>query len=818
MRLLALGWLAGTAWLQSQAALPAPTMAGVAFAVGLGLLAVALYLGPVHRYPNHGHIAFSLALAFFASGSLAGAGGSALRAHWRMDDALPEILEGRDLQVTGIVASLPDDVGRGQRFKFNVESARGGETPLRLPPTLALGWYDGDADDGSRRQIVRPGERWQWTVRLKRPHGLANPDGFDEEAWLLTEGVRATGYVRPGPVERIDGFVFSLRDATGRARLWLRDRIEQALPAARHAGVIVALVIGDQRGISEHERQFFNLTGIGHLVSISGLHITMLAALAAACMRRAWRHGSWRGRALPLLLPAQKAGACAGLFAATGYVALAGFGVPAMRTLLMLAVVCCAQLGARLLPPSRILATALIVVLIVDPWALLWPGFWLSFGAIACILFASASRMDSASPSDAQRGWAHIRAALAAATHTQAVVTIALVPLSAGLFGQLSLVGPLANALAIPVVSFFVTPLALLGAVLPQPLCTALLQVAHASFAVMVHALEAMVAVIGDTVTWQMPQPEPLPLAIAVAGSLWLLAPRGWPWRWVGALCWLPVLVAVPSAPQRGFWLTALDIGQGNAVLVETAHHRLLYDTGPAWPSGSDAGARVILPYLRARGITRLDGLMVSHADLDHAGGAASIMTAMRVGWLASSLQASHPLQRMQPAHVRCVAGQRWQWDGVWFEVLHPLAADEAESKTNARSCTLRISNAGQVALLAGDIEKPQELALLAREGDKLKANVLLAPHHGSGTSSSPVFLDKVAPDWALFQVGYRNRYRHPKAEIVERYRQRGIRMLRSDQAGAVRVDSYPSLRVSGWRCEQRRYWRPAQCAQSASD
>lgn len=821
------------------------------------------------------------------AGLLCGGGWSAARAHWRLGDALPPALEGRDLQVTGIVASLPDDVGRGQRFRFDVESARDGDRPVHLPITLALGWYDGDGFDAEQRQAVHPGERWQWTVRLKQPHGLANPYGFDEEAWLLSEGVRATGYVRPQPAVRRDAFVFSLRDSVGRAREWLRDRIAQALPSARHAGVIVALVIGDQRGIAERERQLFNLTGIGHLVSISGLHITMIAALAAITMRWAWRRGSWRRIPLPLLLPAQKAGALAGLFVATVYVALAGFGVPAMRTLLMLAVVTAAQFGARLLPPSRVLAAALLAVMIVDPWALLWPGFWLSFGAIACLLFASVGRVDMRDVRDAHGAHgartqdgdrrlvmsaakgAAMRAAMTAAARTQMVVTIGLVPLSAGLFGQFSLVGPLANALAIPVVSFIVTPLALLAVVLPQPLCSWLLVGAHATFSLLVDVLETMVALFsaigqgslttsakamsmvsaGATgsapVAWLVPQPDAITLAVAVAGTLWLLAPRGWPWRWVGALCWLPLLLAAPSAPTSGLTLTALDIGQGNAVLVETAHHRLLYDTGPAWPSGADAGSRVILPYLRARGITRLDALMVSHADLDHAGGAATVLAAIPVGWFASSLLASHPLLRGRANHVPCVAGQRWQWDGVWFEVLHPLAVDRDERKTNARSCTLRISAGDRVALLAGDIEKAQERALLERSGEGLHAQVLLAPHHGSGTSSTAAFLDAVAPDWVLFQVGYRNRYRHPKAEVVERYRQRGIRMQRSDEAGAIRVDvsaddsvnagttaslnasttasttasstagpdARVGLRVRAYRCEQRRYWRPAHCA-----
>ena len=879
MRLLAAGWLAGTAWLQCQAELPAHEVAGIALVTGLLLVLAASFLRSAGetmsscsapacsqftaRWWRSARVLAPVLLLL--TGLLCGAGWSAARALWRLGDALPPALEGRDLQVTGIVASLPDDVGRGQRFRFDVESANNGDTPVSLPITLALGWYDGDGFDAEQRQAVHPGERWQWTVRLKQPHGLANPYGFDEEAWLLSEGVRATGYVRPQGATRRDAFVFSVRDSVGHAREWLRDRTEQALPSARHAGVIVALVIGDQRGIAERERQLFNVTGIGHLVSISGLHITMIAALAAIAMRRAWRSGSWRRIPLPLLLPAQKAGALAGLFVATVYVALAGFGVPAMRTLLMLAVVTAAQFGARLLPPSRVLAAALLVVMIVDPWALLWPGFWLSFGAIACLLFASVGRVDVRDARDARMlagdpgpagsadTGAAIRAAINSAARTQMIVTIGLVPLSAGLFGQLSLVGPLSNAVAIPVVSFIVTPLALLGVVLPQPLCTWLLVGAHATFSFLVDALETMVALfaaIGQgsltattqatsmasasnvgvaPVAWLLPQPDSITLAIAVAGTLWLLAPRGWPLRWVGALCWLPLLLAAPSAPPSGFALTALDIGQGNAVLVETANHRLLYDTGPAWPSGSDAGSRVILPYLRARGITRLDALIVSHADLDHAGGAASVLAAVPVGWFASSLLASHPLLRGQANHVPCVAGQRWQWDGVWFEVLHPLSADRDERKTNARSCTLRISAGDRVALLAGDIEKAQERALLERAGEGLRAQVLLAPHHGSGTSSTAAFLDAVAPDWVLFQVGYRNRYRHPKAEVVERYRQRGIRMQRSDEAGAIRVDvsddditdastnlgpdASAALRVLAYRCEQRRYWRPAHCA-----
>lgn len=855
MRALALGWLAGTAWLQLQPALPSATAAAIALASGLLLCCFITAPFSSIALIAESRRAWLLPLLLLLAGLIAGGGAAALRAQWRMADTLRPALEGRDIVVTGIVASLPDDVGRGQRFHFQAEHALDGYHPVRLPSMLALGWYDGDDRQAVTRQAVRPGERWRWTVRLKQPHGFANPYGFDEEAWLLSEGVRATGYVRPAGAERLDSFVFSFRDAVGRTRLWLRDRLLAALPSAPHAGVMVALVIGDQRGITQRDRDLFNQTGIGHLVSISGLHITMIAALAGAALQWLWRRGAWRAVPLPLRLPARKAGALAGLAAASVYVALAGFGVPALRTLLMVAVVTWAQLQARLLPVSRVLAGALLVVLVIDPWAVLWPGFWLSFGAIACILYASAGRAGerngsagtgmtvAASVQEGEKAsekacpaaagvpcvtrWHRWRQALVAAAHTQWAVTAGLVPLTIGLFGQLSLVGPLANAIAIPLVSFVVTPLALLGVLLPPPFCRWLLWSAHQVFDALVRLLQMMVAAFSHLADagWRLPQPDALTLALALAGTVWLLAPRGWPWRWAGVLCWMPMLGAQPSAPVSGFWLTALDIGQGNAVLIETAHHRLLYDTGPGWPSGSDAGERVVLPYLRARGITRLDGLMVSHADLDHAGGAASVLAALPVGWFSTSLLPSHPLVSAQARHVACVAGQHWQWDGVRFEVLHPLARDADEKKTNARSCTLRISYAGQSALLAGDIERAQEAALLAREGRHLQADVLLAPHHGSGTSSTPAFLDAVAPGLALFQVGYRNRYRHPKAEVVQRYRDRGIEVQRSDQAGAVRVEfsapdksaaprAIPSHHVAhAYRCEQRRYWRPATCA-----
>ncbi len=792
MRALASGWLCGTLWLQHRAELPS----GMAVALLLiaGLLAVVAGTG-LSRAGGW----LRVGLLLLAGASL-GVGWSAWRAGERLADALPPALEGRDLAVSGIVASLPDAFANGRRFNFEVEQATHDGQPVRLPRLVALGWYG----RGASVPELRPGERWQLTIRLKRPHGLANPEGFDIEAWWLTEGLRANGYVREHGARRLDAFVFSVRDAVGHARAMLRDRIVAALPDARYAGVLVALVVGDQRAIAQSDWQVFNRTGIGHLMSISGLHITMIAALAAGIMHVLWRHSFFIGAGLPLRLPAQKAAAAAGLLAALLYVALAGFGIPAQRTLLMLAVVTLAIWRARIVAAPQVLSVALLVVLAFDPWAVLWPGFWLSFFAIACLMLASDGRTDSR-----QRG---IRQALAAGVHSQFVATVGLLPLTVLLFSQVSLVGPAANAVAIPLVSFVVTPLALLGSVLPAPLHGWLLLAAHASLEWLAHALHWLSGL--PLAVWQAPKPDLLAAVLALAGTLWLLAPRGWPWRWVGVLAWLPLLTATPDGPRSGLVLTAFDVGQGNAVLVETPNFRLLYDTGPAWSPESDGGGRVIVPHLRSRGIARLDALVISHSDTDHAGGARSVLEAIDVGWVGSSLPDSHPLLQSahRGRHVGCVAGQRWTWDGIAFEILHPYAGDDPAARPNARSCVLHIRAGAHAVLLAGDIESPQERALLARVPDRLRADVLLAPHHGSGTSSTAPFLDVVQPSLALFQVGYRNRYRHPKAEVLQRYQARGIRVVRSDLDGAVRLQIGQGGMTVTRACETPRYWSSRRC------
>lgn len=826
MRAFAAGLLVGVFWLQSQAKLPDVIVCGALLPAGLVCLLLAYRLCAQHPSAGFTAARFSFVVA---AGITFGAGWAGLMAHERLSESLSADLEGRDIRVVGVVDSLPDTVTRGVRFRLRVHSAHlpGGER-VAIPGLLAIGWY---AEGTDASPVVRPGQRWEFNVRLRLPHGHSNPDGFDYEAWLLSEGVRATAYVRPGVQRKHDEFVPGVRAFVGRARDALRDRLRQALPEAPYAGVIIALVIGDQRAVSQSDWEVFNRTGIGHLVSISGLHITMIAALFGGMLRWLWRHSFFTRANLPLIMPSQKIGALAGLLAALVYVALAGFGIPAQRTLLMLAVVSMAMWMNRIASVSQVLSLAIMVVLLCDPWAVLWPGFWLSFVAIACILWVSVgrARMPADSGADAIASvhasssvaldasatakparLSGLRRTLADATHTQYAVTLGLVPLTMLLFGQVSLIGPLANAVAIPLVSFVITPLSLVGSVTPEPLSGWCLQSAHWLVSVLAQWLRWLSEM--PFAVWQAPRPQGLSVALALAGTLWLLAPRGWPLRWVGVLAWLPMLMARPAAPAEGFWLTAFDIGQGNALLIETANHRLLYDTGPAYSAESDGASRVLLPYLRSRGITQLDGLIISHSDTDHAGGAASVLEGVRIGWTRSSLSNDHGLLTLMPAHMPCRTGQSWYWDGVHFEMLHPDSVHAEAARPNARSCTLRIRYREHAVLLTGDLEAPQERALLERSAENLQAGVLLAPHHGSGTSSTPEFLTAVSPQLALFQVGYRNRYRHPKAEVLERYVQRGIQTLRTDRDGAISVMIGKDITFRAHRCEPRRYWLASEC------
>ncbi|MGE8363494.1 DNA internalization-related competence protein ComEC/Rec2 [Cupriavidus sp.] len=811
MRLILLAFVAGCWWLQQQGSLPRGAVAWWLVAAGVAVAMLAL------RVRRSGWARAAL----IALSVLAGFGWSAWRAELRLGERLAPELEGVDLLLGGVVAGLPAQAPRGQRFVFALDETQIHGMASGIPSHVLLSWDD--APPG-----LRPGERYVFSLRLRRPHGLANPHGFDYEYWLMAAGIGATGYVRDVRREAQEAVGEQLAWRIARWRMQVRDHVLGSLPPdARFAPVLAALVVGDQRGIQQRDWTLFTRTGIGHLISISGLHITMISGLFSSFAYWLWRHsfglGRWLRRPLPLYWPARRAALVAAVMAGLVYGLLAGMQVPAQRTVSMLVVAALALWSGRTPPASLVLAWAAFVAIGLDPWAVLSPGFWLSFGAVGVIFLAAAQPADHAASS----WWQRLRSTLAQATRTQWAVTIGLVPLTLLLFQQVSVISPLANAVAIPLVSLLVTPLALLAAALPAPLAGWLLVPAHLLLHWLVIGLEWLAA--PPWAVWQAARAGPFALALAVLGTLLLLAPVGCGVhaRLHGVVLLLPMVLAGRQPVAQGeFRATAIDIGQGTAVLVETRSHVLLYDAGPAYgwgagrgEPGSSAGARAIVPYLRGAGVRRLDALVISHEDADHAGGARDVMAALAVDSLLSGAPSGHrllapPGGAASPKARPCAAGQRWEWDGVRFVMLHPLpgVAQNAAIDSNARSCVLKVEGSARSLLLTGDISRRDEAALLARlPTQDLRADFLQAPHHGSNTSSSGSFLAVVAPELALFQMGYRNRHRHPRPEIWDRYGSHGIARYRSDETGAVQIMTRGEYyEVRAFRQHERRYWRAA--------
>ena len=533
--------------------------------------------------------------------------------------------------------------------------------------------------------------------------------------------------------------------------------------------------------------QVFNRAGVTHLISISGLHVTMIAALFAALVNGLWR----RSECLMLRLPAQKAALIAGGLAALAYALLAGFEVPAQRTLYMLSVVALALWSGRNFGVSRTLLLALLAVLLLDPWAVLAAGFWLSFGAVALLFYVGNSRLGRGAENDGVR--ASWRASLAAWGATQWAVTIGSLPLLLLFFQQFSLVSPLANALAIPFVSFVITPLALLFVVLPWP---PLLQFDHWLMSQLMVVLEWL----AQWPVWQQAAPPLWAVVLGLLGVFCLLLPRGFPARWLGLYLLAPAVLMSTARPVAGeAWVDVLDVGQGLVVLVRTAGHTLLYDSGPQYSADSNAGQRVVVPYLRAVGVSRLDTLVISHRDKDHAGGVGAVRDYLPVGRSLSSID--------EPDYEPCTAGQGWIWDGVRFSLLHPEAAAYSgrPKKSNAMSCVLRVEASGGSMLLTADIEAADETALRRRTLSALRSSVLLVPHHGGRGSSTPEFIEAVGARDVVFSAGYRNAFGHPRPEVVVRYS--SSRQWRTDRDGAIRVVLGQTAGVTAWRLERPRYW-----------
>lgn len=791
MRIAILGFLSGIFWLQHQAALPDIWWWPLPFAA---LLSLVLLRQVPARIGKAGRFTI-VAIAFAALG----VAWATWRAEIRLAGPLPRDWESRDIEVMGAIASMPQVNDRGARFEFEVEKTLTADAIV--PRHLSLAWYaetNRKTDEITAPPTLIPGERWHFTTRLRRPHGTMNPHGFDFEAWALERNIRATGYIRIKGINEkqatlAQGFMYRI----DRMRMSIRDQMQAALADQPYGGVLVALAIGEQSAIRPDQWKVFWRTGTGHLMSISGLHITMVASLIYWLAFRLWA----RVPALALRLPAQRAAAVAGALAALSYALVAGFSVPTQRTFFMLAAVAVALWFGRGISGSRILAWALLAVLLMDPWAVLAPGFWLSFGAVAMIFYVTAARTGMPS-------------ALSGAVKTQIAVTLGLLPMTLALFQEVSVISPIANAFAIPVVSLMVVPITLLGALIGQFMPSDwVLQLAHLVMQLCYFAL-AWLAELPNAV-WQSHAPPLWAAGLALAGGMWLLAPRGAPLRTAGAVLTLPMFLVRPPAPGEGeLWIHLLDVGQGLATVVRTAHHSLVYDTGPKWNLDADSGNRIVVPFLRGEGVRELDALIITHADDDHSGGAKSVIDARKPKWVMTSMDADSEGLEGATGLRKCSVGDTWRWDGIAFDIIHPAPEtyEMAGIKTNNLSCTLKITSPGGTILMTADIEKLSELQLLTRyknDAAVLKADVLVVPHHGSRTSSVDAFIDAVAPNVALVPVGYRSRFRHPNGAVMERYAARKIPVQRTDYLGAITVKFVPGRvpAVSAFRDERQRYW-----------
>jgi competence protein ComEC len=697
---------------------------------------------------------------------------AALIAGDKLADRLPEPLAGVDIPITGVIADLPHLAENQVRFDFTVTDA-----PPQTPKKLKLSWY-------YPKQTVKAGQHWRFNVKLKPPHGSLNAGGMDYEQRLLIEGVGATGTVRPYPKPELIG-VDSPWTHISVWRQWLSDRLADAPVAADNLGLLKALTIGDGSGISPAQWEVFRKTGTTHLVVISGSHIGLIAGLVYVLALKLWAYTGY------LRWSPQKVAAAVAVLGGVFYAGLAGFGVPAQRAVVMLAVMMWAIIRQRPARAFNTLAFALFAVLVYDPLAVLAAGFWLSFVAVAVIFYAVAGRLGK------PKVWAE-------ALSINWISSLGLSPLLLWFFQQVSVCAPLANLLAVPVISLLVVPLALVATALlllwpplATPLFYGLDMVLH-YFRVVLEWFAAL-----PLATINHPQPSVWALLLALSGLLLIFAPPATPARYLGLVMLLPLVFPTTQKLQAGeINMTMLDVGQGLAVVVQTANHWLVYDTGAKFSPQSDSGQQVLLPFLRMQAVGHLDKLIISHGDNDHIGGAASLLQALPVDNVLSSV----PEQFPHHAAVLCAAGQTWQWDAVTFTVLSPPTT--LFPRDNNNSCVIKIDSPHGSALLTGDIEAEAENGLLQTYHGALHAEVLIAAHHGSKTSSTASFLQAVQPSTVLIPAGYRNPFGHPHPKIMQRYQALGAQTFSSADSGAVTVSfKNHAVAVQPLRQIEARYW-----------
>lgn len=755
MARLGLCALAGAYAMQLFPALPGP--------VPLACLAAACLAALIARRfrPLAAAIAGFVALAY-ASGAI-------------IDDRLNPELAGTKLRIAVRIGDFPKD--NGASLTFAAEPIGREDLPRRL----RLSWFDAPAQPSL-------GEIWEFELRLRRPRGFANPGGFDYEGWLFRQRIGATGYVSGGAIRL--GQHESRLDRVSRLRQRFVDRIRARLPDDDGAAVLMAIGVGARHAITAEQWNRYAVTGTSHLMAISGLHIGLAAGgvyvLAWVMLALIRPHGHIRDRA-----------ALIAAFAAFAYAEVSGFAVPARRALLMAIIVVLTSLARRQASPALILAITCLGVLFSDPVAILSAGFKLSFAAVAILIWHL--RMTRRS-----RG-ARLTNALRRLVSLQFALLFGLMPLTALVFDRVSAVAPVVNLVALPIFNFVTVPACLLGLLLDGPAQAPgdlALDVAHRSVATVLwivrHAAELPFA------AFHTARPRGLVVVAFLLPSLWAVLPPGWPGRKLAPVAALAAILYRPDPPPPDCLdLHVLDVGQGLAVVLRTQRHTAVFDAGPSFRGGADTGRLVLVPFLRNEGVEVIDVLIVSHADQDHAGGAASLIAAFDT----RSVLSGELLDGLGVIQERCETGQAWTWDGIDFAILHPR--NHGRWQGNNASCVLQIRIAAHTVVVSGDIESPVE-HLLARDGALTSAEIVLIPHHGSRTSSSPVFVSAVRPKVAIVSAGFGNRWGFPKEDIVAAWRSAGAVVLNTATSGAIsyRICRDDGSRLTGLhRRQARRYW-----------
>jgi competence protein ComEC len=715
-----------------------------------------------------------------------------------IDTRLQAEYVGKDLVVEGIITNIPQWQQQHWRFYFDVNSAKIAQSnnktgkKINLRGKLKLSWYH---HKKSKPKKLVAGQTWRFQVRLKQPNGFMNEGSFDYEKWLFSNRIRATGYVRYATQNAL------LKPAPWYALHYQRQQLAHKIKLLldedsstdNASAIINALAIANRYEIDKSQWELFRQTGTSHLIAISGLHIGMVAGVGYLLIAVLW----WLFPFLYQKMAVRIAGTFFAITLATLYAFLAGFSLPTQRSLVMVIGGVVALLQRQCVMRLNIIAIALVIVLLIDPFAPMSASFWLSFAAVILILLYANRRQK-------QLPFSFIS--------LQLMLSFGMFPLTIFFFGSASLISPIANLIAIPWVTAIIVPLILLSISLlfiAPILSQYLLQFVALNIDYLMRALAWL-----DALPFTMLDLQVLPttlILVMMLSLLFLFLPKGFPAKWLGALLLIPLVTYQPPAIQQqgAFTYTMLDVGQGLASVVQTKNHVLIYDTGSKANENFDTGKLVVLPYLQSRGIKHIDKMVLSHDDIDHRGGTLSVLKTINTGEIISS-----NTQFLQNHSVKkCQAGQKWQWDKVIFEFLHPDAIGDfsgVDVVDNNRSCVLRVSNQQHSLLLTGDIEKKVELYLLKTQPDKLKSDVLLIPHHGSLTSSTERFIATVDPKLALNSSGYYNKFRHPAKKVIQRYQQRNIPIYDNVNKGRIRVlfpaDNKP-LTVESYREDNLKFW-----------